>query len=400
MSSSERAPIFILSCYRTGSTLLRYIFDTHPDVYSPPEVGLGDVATQLAQLEAGLIGIKLDPARLDQLPAESVAGIRAILGGRMDAATARHGKRLWCEKSPSNLASLDLLRLVFPEARFVCLYRHAFDVAQSLCKGMIYRLPDLQPYLIAHKVHQVAAALDYWNGRTFAQLALEAKAPERCTRVRYEDLVANPAESVRPVFTSLGLSWDGALLASVFTTPHDRGLQDHLIILTRSIHGESVGSGHDLPLDGVPPKVLSTTRQLLEALGYPERPQPASQRRPAAADTPGTTSRTPHWLFETHVAERMRTDLACVKAIRSSYHFEVHGDGGGTWVIDPQQRKVLAGQAPASCKIEISTADLFAVASGKLHPLKAGEQGRLQFHGNIDVYEIDALMRLLWLSSP
>jgi hypothetical protein len=73
MSSSGRAPIFILSCYRTGSTLMRYIFDTHPDVYSPPEVCLGDTAAQLAQLEAGLSGFKLDPARLDQLPAESVA---------------------------------------------------------------------------------------------------------------------------------------------------------------------------------------------------------------------------------------------------------------------------------------------------------------------------------------
>jgi len=45
-------------------------------------------------------------------------------------------------------------------------------------------------------------------------------------------------------------------------------------------------------------------------------------------------------------------------------------------------------------------ADLFAVASGRLHPLKANEQGRLQFHGNINVYEIDALMQLLRLSSP
>jgi hypothetical protein len=41
-----------------------------------------------AQLEACLIGFKLNPARLDQLPAESVAGIRQVLGGRMDAATA------------------------------------------------------------------------------------------------------------------------------------------------------------------------------------------------------------------------------------------------------------------------------------------------------------------------
>jgi hypothetical protein len=62
---------------------------------------------------------------------------------------------------------------------------------------------------------------------------------------------------VRRVFSSLGLSWNEALLNAVLTTPHDQGMQDHLIVLTRSVHGESVGGGHDLPLDGVPLRLSS-----------------------------------------------------------------------------------------------------------------------------------------------
>jgi hypothetical protein len=393
-STTGKEPIFILSCYRSGSTLLRYIFDTHPDVYSPPELGLGETAFRLAHLDSGLIGMQVEPNRPDQYPAEIIAGIRATLGTRMDAAAARKGKRRWCEKSPDNLATIDLLRLVFPEARFVCLYRHAFDMAKSLIHKMIHSIQDLRPFLIAHKGHLESAALDYWNQRVVGAMVLEAEVPERCARVRYEDMVANPAEVLRPVFTSHGLSWDEKLIESVFTVQHDRGMEDHYAVLTRSIHSDSVGGGRDLSLDGVPQKVLDSTRQLLKMLGYPDLPQTARNGRPAAA----TVTATPLWLFETYLAEKARTQLDLLKAIGSSYRFDVSGEGGGTWVIDPQQETIFAGQAPATCKIEISAADLFAIAHGRLHPYKAGEEGRLQFHGNINLRELEALVRFLYLS--
>lgn len=400
-SAPKREPIFILSCYRTGSTLLRYIFDTHPEVYAPPELNLGQAAFDLAHLDCSLIGLH-PPSKPEQLPAEVVAGLRATLGGRLDAATARKGKIIWCEKSPSNLAVLGLLRLLFPEARFVCLYRHAFDVSKSLIK-MIYRTPDLQSFLIKHKNNLEAAALDYWNQRTATALSLESELPERCVRVRYEDLVDRPAEVVPPVFTSLGLSWDEKLLEAVFTSQHDDGMQDHYITQTRSIHADSVGGGQDLPLDNVPTKVLDTTHGLLATLGYPERPEPIRPGQPTA-DSPVEISPaaaavpTPRWLFEIYLAERLRTQSRLVEAIGSSYRFTVDGEGGGTWVIDPREGRILSGQMPATCSVEVSATDLFAIAHGRLHPWKAAEQGRLRFQGDIKVRELEALVRFLLLS--
>jgi hypothetical protein len=40
-------PVFVLSCERSGSTLLRYIIDTHPQVCSPAHLHLGQLCASL-----------------------------------------------------------------------------------------------------------------------------------------------------------------------------------------------------------------------------------------------------------------------------------------------------------------------------------------------------------------
>lgn len=44
----SNAPIFVLCYARSGSTLLRYILDTHPEIVAPPELHLLTAARQLA----------------------------------------------------------------------------------------------------------------------------------------------------------------------------------------------------------------------------------------------------------------------------------------------------------------------------------------------------------------
>ncbi len=42
-----KQPIFILSCVRSGSTMLRCIIDTHPNLCSPGHLSLGPLCTHL-----------------------------------------------------------------------------------------------------------------------------------------------------------------------------------------------------------------------------------------------------------------------------------------------------------------------------------------------------------------
>lgn len=61
---------FILSSARSGSTLTRFVVDTHPDTYSPGKLRLGELSRLF----------------------------------------------YWCEKTPDNLSYLDLLKTTFTNA--------------------------------------------------------------------------------------------------------------------------------------------------------------------------------------------------------------------------------------------------------------------------------------------
>lgn len=389
------SPILILSCYRTGSTLLRFIIDTHPEIYSPPEVSLGQAACNLALFSSGLRGIHYNLTNpSDDMPPDMQAWIRGTLEGEMLAAAARKGKRIWCEKTPSNLVprNLKVLGQVFPDARYLCLHRHALDVGQSLIK-IIHRLDDLQPFLITNGV--ITAAINYWNERTATLLKHEQDNPSRCFRLRYEDLVTAPARVLDPMFRFLGLDWDESLTDRVFKAQHDRGMDDQYIPFTNSIHTRSLGAGRTVSLKGVPEKTLETMRSLLRKLEYPDLPAWAPSTLPDAGAAPTKDVR---WFFETHLPTRIQGEPDLCASLAASYQFVVTADEREAWVFDPRQRRVTAGRAAASCSVEISAADLFDIARGELHPLKAIEQRRLRLSGDVRIQELENLMRLLHLS--
>jgi protein-tyrosine sulfotransferase len=388
-------PVLILSCYRTGSTLLRYIMDTHPEVYAPPELFLGESARHMATLACGLAGFRYDWEKPGLLADEILAWLHAALVGRLNAATAAKGKRIWCEKTPSNLApeNLPLLRRLLPQARKVCLHRHCLDVTESLVK--MSELAELQPFLVASRGQVVAAVVDYWNERTATLLELAAEEPAGCHRIRYEDLVAGPRQVVGELFRFLDLPWDERLLDQVFEARHDRGLQDHYIGWTGSIRSENVGKGGSVQLDGVPEKSIETMRSLLQTLGYPEE-----LRAPAAPPTEAAASvQDVRWLFETHLPARFRAEPSLCASFETMYQFVVGGAAGGSWIVDPRRGQVAAGRSSAVCNVEVAAADLFAIARGGLNPFKAAEQGRLRLRGDIRFPELEKLVRLLRLAA-
>jgi protein-tyrosine sulfotransferase len=332
-AAGAQPPILILSCYRSGSTLLRFIVDTHPEIYSPPEVFIGQAAYFLAHFSLSLRGLREEKLEnLDTLAPEVLAWIRSTLEGEMRAAAARKGKQIWCEKTPSNLVprNLEILRQVFPDARFLCLYRHALDVAQSMLK-MIDRFEDVQPFLMRGGV--ASAAINYWNQRTATLLQHEQDMPAQCFRLRYEDLVADPPKVLASMFGFLGVDWDESLIRGVFETQHDRGLADHYIPFTRSIHNRSLGAGRNLSLKGVSEKSLDTMHSLLGRLGYPDLSAPAS----AATATPAPAAgRDVKWLFETHLPARLRGQPEISSGLDGTFQFVITGEEGGAWVVDPR----------------------------------------------------------------
>src|SRR5437870_2427775 len=103
-------PAFILSCERSGSTLLRYIIDTHPEIVSPGELALGQLCCDLELVVSRTLGEISTPANEREHQQLVLAEVRRIVSDLMNTYTRAKHKRIWCEKTPANLRHLDILK--------------------------------------------------------------------------------------------------------------------------------------------------------------------------------------------------------------------------------------------------------------------------------------------------
>lgn len=212
------APVFILSCARSGSTLLRYVVDTHPEVCCPVELNLGALCAHLRVAVSGTLGGALDAAADKRETERAVlAEVRRIVSELMGSYAAARHRRLWCEKSPANVRYRELLHEVFPDARFICLYRNCMDVVYSLIEfSRLSFLDDLFHYVQKNPGNLVEAMIDYWVGQTTRLLAYERQNSAKCLRVKYETLGLCPRQTLESLTAFLRVGEDLGLLDKIW----------------------------------------------------------------------------------------------------------------------------------------------------------------------------------------
>jgi Sulfotransferase family len=267
-------PVFVLCVGRSGSTLLRLVLDTHPDLACPPETNIPALCSQLAVVWSLIEGAPLSLQRGDAppvIPEAAIAGIRQM----MDLMTApylrRRGKKLYCDKSLGTAAYAKLLKRVYPGARFICLFRHPMDMISSGLEACPWGLRGygFDSYIADSPGNAVMALARYWLDGATAIAAVEEEFPDSCHRVRYEDMVADPERVAAGIFGFLGAGQVPGIGKEVFSREHERfGPADHKIWYTSAISQGSVGRGDALPVGLIPPPVLESMNALLDKLGY------------------------------------------------------------------------------------------------------------------------------------
>jgi hypothetical protein len=291
---ASNSPIFILSCERSGSTLLRYILDTHPDISCPGELFLGRLIKDLNVTVSRTTG--LTPGQKPQeLGPATQREVRRILDEMLTSFAQSRGKKIWCDKTPANLKNLAEIESTFPEARFICLYRNSLDVVQSCMdlreKGISYEwtvpymAKHLQNYLAGYGMGQnpagktqpinplqnyLDAMLENWLDKTESLLRFEKSHSKTC-RLKYEDLIANPGQTLDTIFKFLELEWNPSLLDHIFAAQHDQGGGDYKIESTRQIEKEHVGRGAQMDpvlLANIPLSLKQRQQALHLELGY------------------------------------------------------------------------------------------------------------------------------------
>ena len=129
---SCQSPVFILTASRSGSTLLRFILDSHPDLACPPETSITGTCVQLVRTWDILENAGADvftPVTKQTAPSpDTLAAVRDAVDRVYGRYLRGRGKRRWCDKSLDTHLHAELMTMLYPEAKFICLYRHAMDV--------------------------------------------------------------------------------------------------------------------------------------------------------------------------------------------------------------------------------------------------------------------------------
>ena len=383
---SNRPAVFVVCCARSGSTLVRYIVDTHPDIVCPPESHLGPLCERL-RVTSGV----LQPEEPEMAAEEA----RHIIEGLLESHAHSRGKRFWCEKSVSTVDHLDDITWAFPDARFICLHRHCLDVvasALSLVRGGNREERYGFEKFIGRTPHNLVDALiDYWVEKTETSLAFEERKSPQCLRVRYEDIVRQPTSILPAVFSFIGVDWDPRLLDAVFATPHEEGPGDATILYTGRIDPGRVGKGASISVRAISDDRLDRMNGLLRQLDYepvgPEWDQSVPLR---PTKTPGNDAFS---LLRERISNRLEMRPSTLHDPGRTLRVELI-DGNEFWVADLGPASTLTeDDAPSTFTVRATSAVLTAIAAGELRLERALWRGQLT--GELDQRGFEQLTFLL-----
>jgi hypothetical protein len=267
-------PVFVLCNGRSGSTLLRFLLDAHPELACPPETNLPGLCVQLATVWSLIEGAPLSANRGDEppdIPEAAISGVRETMDRMVGSYLARRGKKRYCDKSLGTARYAELLLRVYPQARFICVYRHPMDVIASGVEACPWGLNGygFDPYIAATPGNAVMALANFWADNVRTTLAAEERFPDHCFRLRYEDLVGDPEATAASLFEFLGVSPAPGISEVCFSAERERyGPADYKIWYTSKISPDSVGRGWSVPSGMIAPPLLGAINDMAGRLGY------------------------------------------------------------------------------------------------------------------------------------
>lgn len=212
--AEARVPFpFIVGCRRSGTTLLRAMLASHPQVAVPPESRF-----LMKLVPEG--GRPLEPGRLvealyehpyfgrwqlhrrvveasfrDDPPRTYTGAVRRVYGLWADA----RGKVRFADKTPDHVLRIGTLTALFPDARVIHLVRDGRDVAAS--------------FMELRWVDSIERAALHWRHRVLAGRRASVQLPAvRYHELRYEDLVERPEPTLRALCAAIDLPFDPAML--------------------------------------------------------------------------------------------------------------------------------------------------------------------------------------------
>lgn len=273
-SLSCENPIFVIGMFRSGTTLVRYLLDSHSTIACPPESRfmlylkpwLDDIRCQ-----GGLAALGYDREHVR-------SRIRGIISYFMENYASSKGKARWADKTPEYIDCVDFLQELYPHAKFILLFRNPVDQIYSNVKSGLGSADRLADYLVDGSSDMEAGA-KYWNEKAAKIFEFESLHPESCHRLRYEDLCDQPEAELQRMFEFLGCDYEPSVL-EYYRFDHDFGAEDGKVSTTRTIQRSSSSPEDWDP--AVLEYVTKTTQEMAAKAGYDSASPSIASKREAA----------------------------------------------------------------------------------------------------------------------
>ena len=201
----EKDIVFLISQPRAGSTLLQAILGTHPDIYtcSEPWIALPFVyAMKEEGSEFDFIGSWSRSAIKAFFHESGIdegfynSALNSFLTSLYQKALGNSGKKLFLDKTPRYYEIASELVDIFPDAKFIVLYRNPLSVLNSILNTWVKENTDIL-YYYSRDLLAAPQKLTDFVSRHERKICL----------VNYEDLVKAPQGEIHRICEYLGVGY-------------------------------------------------------------------------------------------------------------------------------------------------------------------------------------------------
>ncbi len=261
-ANMTKNPIFIGGEGRSGTTLLRIVLDTHPNISCGPEThffidnNVKVLCKYLSETYKPRI-MEYNSYPDDQPYLTMARSFGAILDSFHSNYMMKRGKLRWADKTPHNILNIQFISDAFPDMKFIHIIRNGLDVAASMFE-MPWGTTNVN-YIANSWASCIKAGKEY------------AANHDNYLEIRYEDLILSSKSTITKVVEFLDEPWDDKLL-QYNTVEHDYGIQyaneSSAIQVQQAIYNSKINRWKsDLTIEQVN-EFMAVSGNLYEQMGY------------------------------------------------------------------------------------------------------------------------------------
>jgi len=226
--------IFIFGCQRSGTTLLRYLLDSHSKIACPPETKFilplienvyeGSVSIQ------GLKSLKLNNKIINN-------NFNNFINYYLNQYANNNKKKIWADKSNHHIYIIESLQNIFSKSKvkFICLFRDGVDVSYSFLN---YRKFKFKFINYDNRNSILNSSLSHWID--YNKLLKKKINNHKIYIINYENLIDNPYKEIYKLCKFLNISFEKDMI-DYGNFKHDDGFGDKNVLLSnKPLHKKSL----------------------------------------------------------------------------------------------------------------------------------------------------------------